>query len=488
MTRSLAALFLLTFALNAGGEITFGARTQIWPFLFADPADHSPGFTTDEQIKFDVAIGNLDRYRELGAKWNIVDVWQEIDGPDGFRRLDRVIAEHERRDIEVALRLLERPEIYDQIRNGGEVAANTLREYRQWTKQIAGRYGARIRYYMISNEADHDIGYNRPIYRAFRRISVDEYRELLQAAYGSIHSVDPGLTVADHGVSSYSLALAVMADLASSGRPGDALTFWRSMEYEVPDDGERSLPRLLGRLASPESRRRIEFARRSTAELTTYRDVYQLHHYYGPVPLPAILEWIRSQAAGTGGHQPIVAAEVGYLTPAMKGTSWDGRPVNIADMDRYSEIRHGLSVAETIATLAGNGIDDILYWQIRFHTAYHGPTASLFRDSQARDDFRPTFPAEVFRFVTREMSGASVVAPTPESQGSEIVEYRFRRNGDFSLLWTTDGKAITIPPALRTRIDRMVDAAGRPVRPASANGDIGTAPVFVYWQSQAAGQ
>ncbi len=488
LVRSFGALCLLTLALNAHGEITFGARTQIWPFLFAARADDSPGLTSDEQIKFDVAIGNLDRYRDLGATWNIVDVWQDVDGPDGFLRLDRVVSEHERRGIGVALRILERPEIYDQIRSGGEIAANALREYRRWTEQIARRYGARIRYYMISNEADHDIGYNRPTYRAFRLISVDEYRELLRTAYESIHAVDAGLKVADHGVSSYSLALAVMADLVSAGHPGDALTFWRSMAYEVPDDGERSLPRLLGRIASADSRRRIEFARRSTAELTPYRDVYQLHHYYGPAPLPALLHWIRGQLAGSDGSQPVVAAEVGYLTPAKKGTSWDGRPVSIADMGRYSEISHGTSIAETIATLAGNGIDDILYWQIRFHTAYHGPTASLYRDTPSRDDFRSTFPAEVFRFIAREMSGASPVAPTPDLQDGGLVEHRFRRDGEFSVLWAADGGAVTIPPGVRARTSRVADAAGRPVGTADRHDNLGTGPVFVYWQSQAVGQ
>lgn len=488
LARGVGALCLLTLAMGARGEIAFGARTQIWPFLFADQAGGSPGQTTDQRVKYEVATGNLDRYRELGATWNIVDVWQDVDGPDGFRRLDRVFNEHERRGIEVALRLLERQKIYDEIRSGGEAAANALREYRQWIQQIARRYGTRVRYYMISNETDHDIGYNSPAYRAFRRISVDEYRELLRTAYESIHAVDARLKVADHGVSSYSLALAVMADLATAGRPGDALAFWRSMAYEVPDDGERTLPRLLGRLANAESRRRIEFARRSTAELTTYRDVYQLHHYYGPVPLPAVLEWIRGQLARTDASQPIVAAEVGYLIPAKKGTSWDGRPVSIADMSRYSAVSHGTSIAQTIATLAGHGINDILYWQIRFHTAHHGPAASLFPAAQSRDDFRWIYPAEVFRFVAREMTGASPMAPTPGLREGDLVEYRFQRNDDFSLLWTTDGKAITIPPALRTRIDRMVDAAGRPVGPASANGDIGTAPVFVYWQSQTAGK
>jgi hypothetical protein len=481
LVRSLLALCLLTFALDAQSEITFGARTQIWSFLFVDKAGNEPAYSADEKMKFEVAIGNLDQYRELGARWNIVDVWQEIDGPDGFRRLERVVAEHERRGIQVALRLLERPEIYDRIASGGDIAAGALREYRQWTGEIARRFGARVRYYMISNEADHDIGYNRPVYRAFRRVTVDEYRELLRAAYASIHSVDARLTVADHGVSSYSLALAVMDDLALGGSPGDALAFWRSMAYESPNEGERTLTRLAGMLANAESRRRIEFARRSTAELTPYRDIYQLHHYYGPAPLPAVLHWIRGQTARPDGSQPIVAAEVGYLIPAKRGTTWDGRPTNVADITRYSEIAHGTSVAETMATLAGNGINDILYWDMRFHVAI--PTAaSLFSPTTSPDDFRSTYPAEVFKLVVRELTGATPVATTRELRDGGLVEYRFRRGQDLSVLWAAHGKTVTIPPPLGGRIARLTDAAGRPVGPASRHGDIGTAPIFVHWQ------
>ncbi len=479
-----AASLLLAASLDARAAISFGTRSIIWSFLFAADGGRQPAYSADEKMKLEVALGNLDRYAEVGARWNIVDVWQEVDGPDGFRRLDRVVAEHEGRGIQPALRLLERPEIYDAIGNGGDTAASALREYREWTGQMARRYGARVRYYMISNEADHDIGYNRPVYRAFRPVIVEEYRELLRAAYGSIHAVDPRLTVADQGVSSYSLALAVMADLVLGGRSGDALTFWRAMDYTEPQEGERSLVRLLARLGGTESRRRIEYARRSTAELTPYRDVYQLHHYYGPATVPAVLAWVRGQMVRAAGLQPVVAAEVGYLIPAKRGKSWDGRPINVADMASYSDIRHGSSVAESIAALAGNGVEDILYWDMRFHVPV-ATAASLFPATTSRDDFRPSYPADVFRFVVQELAGASPVAASPGPGAGGLVEYRFRRGGDFSVLWPAGGGSVTIPPALRGRIERMSDAAGRPISSAGPDGDAGTAPVFVYWQPQA---
>jgi hypothetical protein len=271
-----------------------------------------------------------------------------------------------------------------------------------------------------------------------------------------------------------------MADLVLSGTPGDALELWKGMDYEVPGEGERSLASLTGMLAGAESRRRIEFARATTGRLGPYRDAFQLHQYYGPRVVPGVLGWIRRQMAETGSVQPIIAAEVGYLIPTKPGKSWDGRPINVADMSKYSDVRHGSSLAETIAALAGHGVEDILYWDLRFHVPY--PTAaSLYVPTTSPDEFQATRATEVFRFVIRELTGSSAVAPTPELGTGAWVEYRFRREGEFSILWRADGGPIAIPPTLDDRIARLADTAGRPIsRSAAAAGD--AAPIFVYWR------
>lgn len=477
MNRLLAGL-ALAFSLlaappEAGAEIAFGARTQIWPFLFTG----KPLTTSDEKTKLAVTLGNLDRYRELGLTWNIVEAWQGVDGPDGFRRLDRVFGEHEERGIQVALRVLETPEIYDDIRAGGDRKEAALGAYRGWVRQLASRYGARARYYMISNEADHDIGYNRPRYGAFRRVTADEYGELLRTAFEGIHAVDAKLRVADSGISSYSLALAVMADLTLAGRPGDALAFWRSMDYAVPSDGERTMARLVGRLADAESRRRIEFTRRTVTGLGAWRDVYQLHHYYGAAALKPVLEWLRTNIPRS---QPIMAGEVGYLIPTKPGRSWDGRPVNVADMDRYSEVDHGLSLARNVAVLAGEGVEDILYWDLRFHVPI--PTAaSLYPPSPSRDAFRSGYPAEVFAQAVRELTGAVATRSfAPDLEG--IMEYRFRRGEEFSIIWVPSGRDEALPADRRGRVSRVTDATGAVLPLMRLEAPIGPSPVYVHWR------
>jgi hypothetical protein len=479
----LLGLILLAALQPAEAALSFGIRTQIWPFLFKEAVDPAARYTTDEAMKLEVALGNLDRYATLGASWNIVDLWQEVDGPDGFRRMDRVVAEHERRGIAVALRLLETPELYDGIAAGGGTSREALERYRGWVKRVARRYGSRARYYMVSNEVDHDIGYNRPSYRPFRRVTAEEYGAVLRAAHAAVKAAGPRLVVADHGPSSWSLALVVMADLVLAGRPGDALGFWRSMDYDTPGDGERTLPRLLAMLANSDSRRRIEFTTRVTADLGPWRDVYQLHHYYGPATLPAVIDWVRARTAAN--PRPLVAAELGFLVPAKPGKSWDGRTVNVADMARYSEDGHAASLAKMVATLGGLGVEDILYWQLRFHVA-HSPAASLYRPTATRDDFRSTRAVAVFRALTSRLTGAESVPAPAVSGAAGLVEYRFRRDGEVSLVWSADGAPRALPAAARAGIARVTGADGGALKADTRGAVVGAEPVFVDWRTTAA--
>lgn len=486
MYRRLSFLVLgtlaLTMAVNAQSAISFGARTQIWPFMYPSSKGDVANLDVEEKIKLDVASGNLDRYAELGVKWNIVDVWQDIDGPDELRRLDHVLKEHERRGIQVALRLLERPEIYDEVKSGGERAVRALGEYREWVRNIAHRYGKRVRYYMISNEVDHDVGHNRPSYKKFRPVTVEEYGLVLQTAYKTIKDVDAGLTVADHGLSSYSLCLAVMADMARQGDIGEALSFWRSMDYESRGEGERSFPKLVKLLANSSSRQRIEFARLGTSEFVQFRDVYQMHHYFGAEVLPEILRWVRKKIDDNNNHQPILAAEVGYRIPIKKGAAWDGRPMNVADMSQYSEVEHGNSLIKVIATLAGSNVEDMLYWQLRFHNS-RGATASLFPAAASREAFKFQYPARAFQAIVGQLTGAESLRVSPEIGIDGLVEYRFRGNGEFSYIWATHGTT-TIPDSWRGRISRMHSAVGSPIEPSASHWEIDTTPVVVYWKHQ----
>lgn len=477
-------VLLAATVMSAEAAIEFGARTQVWPFMFVDGADAQHGTGYSDQIKNDVAIGNLDQYAVLGAKWNIVDVWQDIDGRDGYRRLAKVIAAHEQRGIAVALRLLERPELYDDLRKGDAEAERALREYQDWLKGLASKFGTRIRYYMISNEVDHDIGFNRILYKKFRQVGYDEYAQVLRAGYEAIKSVDRALQVTDHGVSSYSLCLAVMSDMVTSGNIDGALRFWQGMDYGSDEEGERSSFKLLKMLVRGDSRHRIEMARRTVLESQRYTDMFQLHHYFGPKIMPELVRWLRARMEDGGQVRPILAAEVGYRMPMKKGKAWDGRPMNVADMNAYSEKDHGNSLAKTIAALAGNGVEDILYWQVRFHND-RSPTACLYPASETRAGFRNTYPAEVFRTLVQHLSGAVPAGPAAAGGKVGYQEYRFHKGQeDISLLWS-DGAEVEIPSAQRDGIESVLGVDGRELDLAAGGWRVGAEPVLVKWRVQA---
>jgi hypothetical protein len=482
--RALGCAVLAFLALQstpALGAVAMGTRTIIWPWVFSEQGAGGKPLSADERMKSGIAVGNLDHYDELGATWNIVDVWQDVDGPDGFRRLDRVMEEHGRRRIQVALRLLERPEVYEEIRRGTGSSPANLSGYRSWIASIGARYGDRVRYYMISNEADHDIGYNLPVYRPVPHITLDEYGVLLKAAFETLQATDRRLQVADHGASSYSLTLAVMDDLALGGSPGEALAFWRAMQSRGPGEGERTLAGLVALLAAPESRRRIEFVRRGTAELAPYRTVFQLHHYYGAGTAPAVVQWVRDQLPDGHAGQPLVAAEVGYLVPSKRGLTWDGRPTNVADMSRYDERDHGQSIGRTFAALAGTGIVDMLYWDMRFHVPV-ATAASLFVPSTRPTEFSDTFPPRVFRFMSGELAAATAVAPGTGLRDQGFAEYRFGGPADFSVVWRPDRQAARLPPNVLERIERIADVAGRPAGAPDRVDWSGGDAIVVYWK------
>jgi hypothetical protein len=177
--------------------------------------------------------------------------------------------------------------------------------------------------------------------------------------------------------------------------------------------------------------------------------------------------------------QPLLGGEVGYLIRTRPDKSWDGRPMNVANMAHYSEADHGDALVKSLAVLAGSGVEDILYWQLRFHVA-RDPVASLFPPSGDRDEFRTGYPARAFGFLSRELTGATAIGPGPVLAG--VVEYRFRRDGELSVVWSSTGEPVTMPANVRARVARVTDGTGAPVSPGAWDGRIGATPLFVYWQ------
>ncbi len=166
--------------------------------------------------------------------------------------------------------------------------------------------------------------------------------------------------------------------------------------------------------------------------------------------------------------------------PAKPGKSWDGRPINVADMTRYSEADHAASLAAMVATLAGRGVEDILYWQLRFHVA-HAPASSLYLPTATRDDFRSTRAVAVFRELTARLTGAEPVRAPRTLGQTGFVEYRFRRQGEFSLVWSADGAPRALPAATAARSARLTSATGGVIAAGAPGAAVGAEPVIIDW-------
>ena len=484
MRIAVVATLLFAFLVNApsaSAQMSFGARTQIWYFMWKDGGALQSSSDTAERMKSRVSELNLDKYAELGATWNIVDVWQQIDGPDGFRRLARVIEEHERRGIQVALRLLEDPEIYAQLSKSND-SATILSEYEKWVSAVAKRFGKRVRYYLVSNEVDHDVGYNVPIYKKSYVVRYDDYEKVLAAAYRAIKAVDKGLLVLDHGTSSYSLCLAVASAYAETGRVDQAIAFLRGMR-NGGTSGWADSAKAVYALRRPENARRIEFAKATMRRAGRYSDVLQFHHYFGPDVLPQVIQWIRGEMVASGGERPIVTTELGYRILSKKGQAWNGRAANIADVGQYSETEHAADIVKNITILGAMGARDVLYWQIRFHNN-RSPTMTLYASTEKAESFAPFKAAKAWAFAARQFSDAQEIMRVNHPDNNSLVEYRAAGSKKFSVLWAANG-SMPLPKDWSPRIKRVLDIEGRDITSNIREGwTIGEAPLHVEWLSE----
>ena len=489
LTRFYILLVLYSLPYFVHAELVIGLGGQTWPFMWknAEFIQKDNSLSSADIIKWSVSESNLDQIRELGAKWNFVDVWQEQDGPDNFERVGKVIREHERRGLSVVLRLLETPETYDHLEDKPSVEYGYSKKYYMWVKNIAERFGNRVRAVMISNEADHDIGYNRPVYKAFRRIDYSEYRKLLETAAIAIKESGVDVPFMDHGISSYSLCLAIMDDLYNKQGSEAAVIFWKSMEYDL-SPGERSSLKLLRLLNSSESRRRIEFVEQSFDFPAVY-DYFQLHHYFGPSSLPQVVEWVRGKLAQTNSQKEIIVGEFGYRMPVKKGKTWDGRTRNVADWTRFSEAAQAEALVKSVTLFASLGIREMLYWKIRFHNSKDS-TGTLYESSVKADQFKPFKAAIAYEYLVRSLSGRNVLedneAPVGLRATRVLNAVSFAGDPAVSILWSRgskNGASVLLP----SEVVSTYDIYGSLIKRAPNNTiTIGDSPILVYWKRKEA--
>lgn len=480
------AVILVIFSIPhiAPAKMEIGLGVQTWPFMWKGNKGISQvsSLSSIDKIKWAVSESNLDQLKILGASWNFVDVWQEQDGIDGFERIDRVIAEHERRGIAIVLRLLETPEIYDNL-SAEATKYGYSRKYYDWIKRIADLFGSRVRAVMISNEADHNLGFNRISYKPFRKIHYSEYYKILQTAALAIKDSGSRVKFMNHGISSYSLCITILNDIYNKQGLDAALTFWRSMEYDL-EQNKRTAFRLFKLLNTAESKRRIAFVEESTKKPAIY-DYYQLHHYFGPASLGRVIQWVREKMRLTGAVKEIVAAEFGYRMPVKLGKTWDGtRTRNVADWPRFDENAQAIALVKSVAMFAQLDIHQILYWKIRFQNS-RDSTGTLYEASEKADRFKPFKAAIGFEYLVKTLSNRDLLRknllPISLATDARLNVVSFAGNPNVSIVWSAGLKGdvkLVLPGAIMS----ITDVYGANINPSSDKTiTLGDAPVYLYW-------
>lgn len=405
ISKIIVILFVFSlFVPLVNAEISLGVETKIWRFMWVDgKLPKISELNSHQLVQWKVADKNLDVYMDLDGRWNTVDVYQEIDGPDDFKRLKEIINQHKARNIEVVFRLYENVKIYDELlpTPSGDYSYN--KEYYEWVKKLAKVFRDDVKYYLISNESEQDLGHRYYDERRKQKIYITyyQYKKLLNTAYKAIKDVDKSLFVVDHGISGYSLGLAVANAIYNENGINEALAFWR--EFRHVNNTVTTNIQMLRLLKRKDVTRRVEFAEKTFSD-PGRADFYQLHHYGDWRSLSKILDWVSESMVRGGAIRPLFAAEVGYSLPSIEAKDESGRTRRIADWTHYSEDQHAEFLVKDFMILICAGVERIQYWDLRWDNE-KVPIGKLFHASNDPDQFIPFKAGIAYKNLAKVANG-----------------------------------------------------------------------------------
>jgi hypothetical protein len=475
-------LFAITISwlVPTHAQVSLGLRTQMWPQMWSEGMDPAKKAKLNKvaQAQWEVSEANLHRYAELGGNWNVVIARQRIDEPETFERLKNIIQVHRSLGIEVVLRIIEKPEVYQEF-SSDFGAKGYHSEYYDWVSRLTAAFADDVQYYLVSNEVDHNIDANLLKRGKPNFISYDDYDRLLKTAAKAIRANDPDANVADHGVSSYSLGLAISDYIRKEQGILKAYEYWKTYK----NDGIwQNDPLIFDRfLANPDTQRRISIVNRTIAEARE-ADHFQFHLYHNEAVLPEVLDWLNARMAEANNVKPLIATEIGHRIPHTTGTSWDGRKENIADMSGYSQRNHAEVLVKKFATLAGHDVSYIMYWAMRMHH-HRTPSASLFLGDLDAKNFTQTEQATAYQYLAATINGRMVTGSTLTEEG--ILSYQFRdptkNNPDFSVAWSRSGEQ-RIPSSRLRKLRSVRDIDGSTISYESETDlMLSERPVYLFW-------
>lgn len=454
--------------------LQFGAWTQVWPWMWRDgkPLEKTGKLTASENMRWQFSLANMQQYSAAGFNWNVVVLRQGIDGPDNWARARAIVEKQNYLGIKTVFRLIESPIIYLEPLEHLDAKQGLLNDYSMWISGIAREFSDDVSFYLISNEIDHDIGHNLIKYQSIIT-DYPHYERLLKVAHAEIKKINPELQVVDHGVSAYSLGLAVAEHLREKQGILAAYAFWQDYHFSRPESAG-SLLAFTRMLLREDSRRRIAITQ------ATFRsdvsDYHQFHWYFSAEALPEVLDWVDVQANENAVKiKPLFVTELGYRMPWKPGKTWDGRPTNVADYSRYSQQQHAANLVKNIVFLLSRGVKHIQYWQVRMHHE-RDASAQLFLPTQEINEFIPTQAMSAYARIIQLLNGP--VTTSPCTDGTSLYECRFEtKSGVVRVLWAKKG---TVSITTSTALQSVFNYAGKQIElPDKQQLSVGTEPVLL---------
>lgn len=403
-----------------------------------------------------------------------ITVYQWSSGPGQLLWLRRVIETHRKNGLDVALRFMEDPSVYQNLTQTASAEYGYNKKYYEWVRSIAQTFGKQIIYYFIGNETELGVhGEHTGPGVPKTPVTYEQYRKLLATAVKAIKSVDDKLMVANCGFSDYPLALAVMDDIYRRQGVIEAQAFWAKWKKTggKPVEG---LPGVYRLLHSAETERMIAFVRQAIRD-PTGGDVLQLHYYGGWEALPTMLQWVNRQMQEGRSVRPIVASEVGYYVRSSLVRE-DSKSHWQMDMSAYSPTEHAEKAVKDFALLLGAGVQQVLYWHMRGRDR-KAMVAALFEPTRNPAEFTPTQAANAFRTLANTLNGLSAAAPRlADTKG--LWHFHFTGAREVTLAWADHPLQMTLPPGVK----EIRDMYSNPIQ-RGAQLTLDSRPVYLLWDT-----
>lgn len=405
-------------------------------------------------------------FKETGGQWTYVELlWSNVESEDGifdFSVVDKLIKYSMDCSIDLALKIRtgQLPwattgvQQYSPSAERPSYPPKDLTKYREFIRELSSHIkengNGKIIRLAIENEAHSEDWWAGEI---------EEYQNLLKAAFDEIRKVDPDgiyLKIADFGVASEAYLPIITRDIYETKGASKAISFCndytahRGRECPVTEDELKSL------INTQSNIRLYEFVTTHLKEDSSYYDIYQLHFYEEWNLLPDVIDWIKAQMAKNKFDKTIEAWEIGY--------AWQ--------IDGYDNIDHAQDLIRVMVVALGAGVERVNY------LPYLPVTSEEIWKGLYDPAGKPRPALSSYKTLIKEI-GSSTSVDVLSFVNTDIYGYKFNAlSREVYLLWSIQPETISLP--IKDNKVTITDYMGDVSEEYPSNISISSDPVFVF--------